>query len=71
MNSKQGLKALAESEGMEVMELLEKATFDGIAAGICLTCGYTCNVEPDCSDGYCEECRTQTVQSCLIIAGII
>ena len=67
------LQDLADIEGMEVMEMLEEATYDSVAKGICTNtgCDYTTTVEPDCSQGYCEECETQTVQSCLVIAGLI
>lgn len=71
MTMQEGLKKLAASEGMSEMDLLEKATFDGVASGICLECGYTTTAEPDSSEGYCEMCDTNTVQSCLILAGII
>ena len=71
MTQQQGLKKLAASEGMEEMDMLEKAMFDGIAPGICLECGYTASVEPDSTKGYCEGCGKQTVQSCLILAGVI
>lgn len=67
------LQTLARIEGMEVMEMLEQATFDSVAKGICMNkgCSYTTEVEPDCSTGYCEDCRSRTVKSCLIIEGII
>lgn len=71
LNKKQGLAKLAESEGMTEMDMLEKATFDCVAPGICLECGYTCSIEPDSTEGYCEGCGKQTVQSCLVLAGII
>jgi hypothetical protein len=71
MTKQEGLKKLAASEGMEEMDMLGKATFDGIAPGICLECGYTAEVEPDSTQGYCEGCGKQTVQSCLILAGVI
>ncbi len=67
------LKQLAEIEGMGEMELLEEATFDSVAAGICINdgCDYTCGVEPDSSSGWCEVCETGTVTSCLVLAGLI
>ena len=34
-------------------------------------CDYTTEVEPDSSSGYCEICGTQTVQSCLVLAGMM
>jgi hypothetical protein len=70
---KSKLETLAEIEGMDVMEMLEQATFDSVALGICMKtdCNYTCTVEPDQSKGYCGECDTQTVKSCLVLAGAI
>jgi len=67
------LETLAEIEGLEVMEMLEQATFDSVAPGICHNpdCEYTIGVEPDCVEGWCEECDDGTVQSCLILAGMI
>lgn len=67
------LQKLAEIEGLEVEEILEAGTFDGVCAGICCNpgCEYTTEVEPDCDSGYCEECETQTVKSALILAGMI
>jgi len=64
---------LAEIEGMTVEELLEEATFDSVAKGICTNpdCDYTTTVEPDQSRGWCEICDTQTVASCLILMGMI
>ena len=67
------LAKLAEIEGMDVQEMLEHATFDSVAPGICTNkgCEYTTEVEPDQREGYCEKCGTNTVKSCLILAGII
>ena len=53
------------------MEMLEKATFDSVADGVCTICGYISRVEPDCGDGWCEECEKNTVKSCLVIAGLL
>ncbi len=67
------LITLAEIEGMEIDEMLQKATFDSAAPGICDNpgCDYTTEVEPDSRGGFCEVCGTNTVKSCLILAGII
>lgn len=68
------LKILAEIEGYESVEdMLEDATFDRFDTGICTNkgCDYTTTVEPDSATGYCEECETNTVSSCLMLAGII
>lgn len=64
------LQELAESEGLTLDELLEQATFDSVCPGIC-PCGYTIEVEPDQSKGWCEVCNMGTVKSALILAGMI
>jgi hypothetical protein len=67
------LEKLAEIEGMSIEDLCSQATFDGIAKGICSNpeCEYTCEVEPDQREGYCEHCGTCTVTSAAVLAGII
>lgn len=68
------LNRLAEIEGFgSVDEMLSEATFDSSCYGICMNsdCEYTTEVEPDQSHGWCEECGTQSVKSCLILAGLI
>ena len=67
------LDDLAEIEGMTQEEMFQEGTFDSVCKGICVNpgCSYTVEVEPDCSSGYCEECKTQTVKSALILAGMI
>jgi hypothetical protein len=71
MNKK--LLKLAEIEGMTVEEMLESATFDSVAKGICTNpdCDYTAEVEPDQRKGHCEVCNTYTVASCAVLARII
>jgi hypothetical protein len=73
MSNEIKLQTLAKNEGMTVEEMLSEATFDSVAKGICSEpdCNYTCEVEPDQTEGYCEECGGQTVTSCLVLAGII
>jgi len=34
-------------------------------------CSYTCEMEPDQDRGWCEECRSNTMKSALILAGVI
>ena len=68
------LDQLAEIEGYgDTMEMLEAATFDSVAPGICANpgCDYSTEVEPDSSEGWCECCEAGTVKSCLVMAGII
>ena len=67
------LEELAEAEGMDVETMLEMSVIDSVIPGICMNkeCVYTTGVEPDQDRGYCEVCNTQTVRSCLVLAGII
>ena len=68
------LKTLVGSNSFAAFEdYANRALFDGVAEGICINpdCDYTTDVEPDCRNGYCECCGTQTVKSGLVLAGII
>jgi hypothetical protein len=68
------LQKLAESEGCEcVNNLLYAAAYDSVVPGICTRpdCSYTCDCEPDARKNHCEACGHQSVQSCLVLAGII
>jgi len=67
------LQQLSEITGMSEMEMLESATFDSVAEGICMVKGCDGNdtVEPDQTRGVCPICGRNSVASCLAIAGII
>ena len=67
------LHELAELGDVTMEELLAQATFDGVTLGICTNeqCDYIREVEPDQDRGYCEICDSNTVQSALILAGMI
>jgi hypothetical protein len=68
------LDQLVEAEGFDSLdELLEAAIGDSVSPAICLNddCDYTTEMEPDQDRGFCEACRTNTVASALILAGII
>ena len=54
-------------------DALEALATDSVSPGICMneTCNYSIEVEPDCRDGYCEECRTRSVTSLLVLLGVI
>jgi hypothetical protein len=68
------LDILVEIEGYDSVEhLLAAVIMDSVSPGICVNpgCDYTTEIEPDQDRGYCEVCRTQTVKSALILAGII
>ena len=63
-----------EIEGWDdEIEFLQECVADSVVPGICMNpdCEYTIGIEPDCTNGYCEDCETQTVQSALILKGII
>jgi len=70
---KQLLEKLRVSYGIETIDaMLGSAISDGSCPSICVKCKeFTADYEPDCVEGYCEECETNTVASCLILAGII
>jgi len=67
------IQELADLVGMDVEEMLSEATFDSVAWGICTNpgCDETAQVEPDCRAGYCGQCDSQTIQSCLVLMGMI
>ena len=66
------LQLLADDAGFDdPMEMLEEASTDSVVWGICPRCHYITEVEPDQTQGWCENCEAGTVKSCLVIAGII
>ena len=68
------LQELAELEGFrQVQEMFDAAVSDLVRPGIRVNpgCDYTADVEPDQRKGHCENCGTQTVKSCLVLARLI
>lgn len=68
------LSKLAELEGFaDPFDMLEAYSIETAVPGICsnLRCDYTAFFEPDSREGYCEKCGTQSVVSCLVLAGVI
>ena len=68
------LQQLAEIEGFDdTLELLQEYSIESIVPGICTTpgCSYSNEVEPDQTEGWCEECQKGTVKSAFILAGVI
>ena len=59
------LEECAENAGLDIEKMLQSASTDGIAWGICPVCKYTAEVEPDSRDGWCEVCEFPSVISCL------
>lgn len=63
---------LVEKEGFVDLEsMLAYAVYDSIVPGICPECLGVQDCEPDARANWCDICETQTVRSCLDIAGII
>lgn len=68
------LDTLAEIEGFDdPMEMIETYIMDSVAPAICVNegCDYCTEMEPDQDRGWCEECETNTVQSCFILGGLM
>lgn len=66
------LDELADTEGVDVDEMIERSLIDGATPGICKQgCGYTTEVKPDNGEGWCEICQKNTVISACMLAGII
>lgn len=63
---------IADKLGRDIDDLLEEAVCDSVCPGICTYCNEVReDCEPDLSDGYCEECKTHTVKSILVLTGLI
>jgi hypothetical protein len=69
----QKLELLSEIEGYENSDMmLQDSMMDSIVPGICMndSCSATYSYEPDSRNGWCGECKTKTVESCLSLAGL-
>jgi hypothetical protein len=68
------LAKLIAIEGYDNIEELAQAILsDSVSPAICMNegCDFTCEMEPDQDAGYCEECRSNSMQSALILARLI
>ena len=68
------LTKLLAAYGFASFEDLYLAAFhDTVGPAICTasSCDYTADMELDQREGYCEACGRNTVQSALILAGVI
>lgn len=70
------LQELAESMGYDShTQMFEDlpVMMDVTVPAICMNegCDYTTVMEPDQTAGHCPICKTDTVKSCLILAGVI
>ncbi len=74
--TKQKLDTILEVEGFESLEKLFEESEFGLRAGvpsICMNegCDYVIDMEPDQDRGWCDVCKTNSVKSAYILAGII
>lgn len=68
------LQKLAEIEGYaDPLNLLEDNAIDSVIPAICMNedCDLTEGMEPDQDRGFCDNCGTQSMKSCLVLAGAI
>jgi hypothetical protein len=68
------LAKLIEIEGYESVEALLPAVLgDSVSPAICINedCSYTCEMKPDQTRGWCDECRTNTMKAAPVLAGVI
>ena len=68
------LTKLLTAYGFASFEDLYLVAFhDTVGPAICIapSCDYTADMELDQEEGYCEACGRNTVQSALILAGVI
>ncbi|MEC7761747.1 MAG: hypothetical protein VX874_07580 [Pseudomonadota bacterium] len=68
------LISLAAAEGYaEVSAFLEDHAFDGTVPAICMAqdCDHTTDLEPDQRRGLCDVSGRRSMQSALVIAGVI
>lgn len=68
------LQTLAEIEGyVDIPDMLMEAVTDSLVPAICTNagCDYGEAMEPDQDRGWCEECQTPSVKSCLVLAHLI
>ena len=66
------LDTLKEIEGYDsTMDMLADNIHNGRVPCICPECESTYYYEPDCMDGMCEQCKTNTVKSCFVLAGMM
>lgn len=68
------LQKLIEVQGFQdELELMQEGLMDAVCMAICMNpdCSYTGEMEPDQRYGWCPECRSNSMKSGLVLAGII
>jgi len=74
MTKREKLETLVDCYGFaDIDEMMMTAVMDSVAPAICTNpdCDYCTDMEPDQTEGWCEQCETNTVVSCLVMAGIM
>ena len=74
MTRRQKLAKLVENGGYDdEFELFETAIMTTVCPAICMRegCDNTEDLEPDQSEGWCSECKTNTMVSVLVLGGLI
>ena len=71
MAKEYGLAELLDNEGMTEGGFLANYCLESVVPGICTQCGKTYPQEPDGEDGWCDHCESNTVESGLILMGVI
>ena len=67
------LAKLLEIEGYDSLEqLLEAVLGDSVSPAICMNedCHYTCEMEPDQTRGYCDECHTNLMKAAPVLRAL-
>jgi hypothetical protein len=70
----QKLAKLCTIEGFETIEeLMEQVLSDSVSPAICMSpdCDFTCEMEPDQDQGWCDECHANTMVAAPVLAGLI
>lgn len=72
MTNQELLAELFAIEGFDDLEsFLDVSVMDSVVPGICNTCHATTDCEPDARHNHCDNCGANTVESGLVLAGII
>ena len=66
-----GLQELLDAYGLTLEQITEEGIDSGCCASICTECGATQYMEPDQDQGWCDDCKKNTIKSALILAGMI
>ena len=67
------LDELARIMDMTVAAFIEEYALESVVPAICMNdgCDFTADLEPDQREGFCEECRTESLRSGIVLAGLI